>query len=199
MKALVSILVLTALGGLLTSAGSATPATRHASAPTGIIAFAGGRDGNPEIYLMTSTGRIVRRLTNDPKFDAAPVWSPDGRRIAFYSQRTPNGDVFVVNADGTGLKNLTRNPAHDGPGSWSSDGKSIVFDSDRASGAGIYVMRCERLRRSSPDDRRNGQRPRLVARRHHDRLHEQPRRQRRDLRHEAGREWADQHHEQSGS
>ena len=90
---------------------------------------------------MTSTGRILRRLTNNPKFDAAPVWSPDGRRIAFYSQRTPNGDVFVVNADGTGLKNLTRNQAHDGPGSWSSDGKSIVFDSDRASGTGIYVMR----------------------------------------------------------
>jgi len=90
---------------------------------------------------MTDTGRILRRLTRDPKYDADPTWSPDGRRIAFYSQRTSSGEVFVVNADGTGLKNLTRNPAHDGGASWSPDGQSIVFDSDRASGAGIYVMR----------------------------------------------------------
>ena len=104
MKALVSILVSIVLGGLLTSVGSATPTHPRASAPAGTIAFAGGRDGNPEIYLMTDTGRILRRLTRDPKYDADPTWSPDGRRIAFYSQRTSSGEVFVVNADGTGLK-----------------------------------------------------------------------------------------------
>ena len=89
---------------------------------------------------MTAAGRILRRLTNNPKFDGGPAWSPDGRRIAFYSQRTPGGDVFVVNTDGSGLRNVTRNAAHDGLGSWSPDGKWIVFDSNRAGSDDIYVI-----------------------------------------------------------
>ena len=42
----------------------------------GTLAFGSNRDGNAEIYLMTETGRVLRRLTNDPKFDAFPTWSP---------------------------------------------------------------------------------------------------------------------------
>src|SRR4029453_7492859 len=117
MKALVPVLAVAVVGALVTRASAANPTTA-ASQTGGKIAFAGNRGGNPEIYVMTDTGRALRRVTNDPKFDGFPCWSPDGRRIAFYSQRTQGGDVFVVNADGSGLRNLTRSPAHDGPGSW---------------------------------------------------------------------------------
>ena len=103
MKALVSILAIAALGALLAGASLGRPGCRALHLGSGTLAIASNRDGNAEIYLMTESGRILRRLTNDPKFDGAPAWSPDGRRIAFYSQRTPNGDVFVVNTNGTGL------------------------------------------------------------------------------------------------
>jgi Tol biopolymer transport system component len=38
------------------------------------IAFQSARDGNPEIYLMTSSGQIQTRLTDDPARDLQPSW-----------------------------------------------------------------------------------------------------------------------------
>jgi serine/threonine protein kinase/Tol biopolymer transport system component len=40
------------------------------------IAFQSARDGNPEIYLMTSSGQIQTRLTDDPARDLQPSWKP---------------------------------------------------------------------------------------------------------------------------
>ena len=51
------------------------------------IAFASNRDGNWEIYSMDAAGGDVRRLTNDPAVDNAPVYAPDGRSLAFISDR----------------------------------------------------------------------------------------------------------------
>lgn len=38
------------------------------------IAFQSARDGNPEIYLMTSSGQLQTRLTDDPAQDLQPSW-----------------------------------------------------------------------------------------------------------------------------
>jgi Tol biopolymer transport system component len=47
------------------------------------IAFSSDRDG-PGIYLMDTSGSLVRKLTNDPQIGPLePVWSPDGLRIVF--------------------------------------------------------------------------------------------------------------------
>ena len=62
------------------------------------IAFASGRDGNFEIYVINADGSRQRRLTRNTGRDVGPVWSPDGRRIAFES----NWQVYVMNADGSG-------------------------------------------------------------------------------------------------
>jgi TolB protein len=78
----------------------------------------------------------------------APVWSPDGLKIAFETRLDPgaaalgptryggqcvgcNVEIYVVNADGTGLRRLTRNPAGDGVPAWSPDGQTIAFASSR--------------------------------------------------------------------
>ena len=98
------------------------------------IAFASRRDGNSEIfygnseiYVMNADGSNQTRLTNNPSFDMAPCWSPDGKKIAFYSLRNDvppekderlwyemNAEIYVMNADGSEQKNITNNPAYDG-------------------------------------------------------------------------------------
>jgi Tol biopolymer transport system component len=104
------------------------------------IAFASQRDGNSElfygnseIYIMNADGSNQTRLTNNPSFDMAPSWSPDGKKIAFYSLRNDvppekderqwwyemNAEIYVMNVDGSEQKNITNNPAYDGYPSWS--------------------------------------------------------------------------------
>lgn len=46
------------------------------------LAFMSNRDGNPEIYTITS-GKL-KRLTENPAYDTCPQFSKDGRRILFF-------------------------------------------------------------------------------------------------------------------
>lgn len=74
-----------------------TPAPTAAAAPATPLqrlAFASDRAGNWEIYVMRADGSEQIRLTNDPLQDIAPVWSPDGRRIAFLQVERVTGEDF---------------------------------------------------------------------------------------------------------
>ncbi len=61
-----------------------------------------GNLGNQEIYLMNADGTDQRRLTDNAAIDGAPVWAPNGRRIAFHSTRANPGpppraiDIFLM-------------------------------------------------------------------------------------------------------
>jgi hypothetical protein len=89
-----------------------------------------GRQGNQEIYVMNADGSDQTRLTEDDAIDAAPAWSPDGRRIAFASSRGGGVDIYLMNADGTDPTRLT-NMMTRGLGAripaWSPDGRKIAF------------------------------------------------------------------------
>ena len=137
------------------------------------IAFMSKRDGNPEIYVMDIDGKNQRRLTNHPKSDWSPSWSPDGKRIVFMSERDghvhvhgwPVCEIYVMDADGGNQQNLTNDPNDDRQPSWSPDGKRIVFTSwrdglaiDRVPTSEIYVM-----------DADGGNPQNLTNHRHHDR------------------------------
>ena len=72
--------------------------------------------------------------------EEAPVWSPDGTKIAFASKRFPtdvdradNWDLFVMDGrPGAPIKQLTTSPGQDDPperghAAWSPDGSSIAY------------------------------------------------------------------------
>ena len=50
--------------------------------------------------LMDADGTNAVNLTNHPAKDGAPVWSPDGTKIAFWSERQGIRAIYVMKADG---------------------------------------------------------------------------------------------------
>ncbi len=112
--------------------------TRPAWSPDGTtIAFRAGRADEKAggIWLMSSDGSNLRRLTDEEKFDDIyPAWSPDGKWLVFsrgpITQEYTN-DLWQVTLEGW-QRQLTRGNKFDARPSVSPDGNQIAFPSDRA-------------------------------------------------------------------
>ena len=109
------------------------------------IVFRSSRDGNSEIYTISSFGNGQMRLTDYDGDDVAPSWSPNGQQIVFgkvlFNRKGDrNEEVYVMDADGSNQRQLTHHPAYDGFPDWSPDGAQIAFVSDRDGDPNIYVM-----------------------------------------------------------
>lgn len=117
------------------------------------LAFASGRDGNAEVYVMNVAGSLnadqcaaQTNLTENPTaFDSEPAWSPDGTKLAFERQREPDGprEIYVMNADGSLPTPLTNNGAFNADPAWSPDGTKLAFASNRDGNFEIYTMNAD--------------------------------------------------------
>lgn len=56
-----------------------------------------------DIFVANADGSELRKITDNPKYDAEPVVSSDGRQIGFGSQREGDFDIYIMNADGSGV------------------------------------------------------------------------------------------------
>jgi len=117
-------------------------------------------DGKQEDVWVDDLGRDAPgRVTHYNSSSVAPVWTPDGRRIAFGSMlgetevaRTFN--LYWQLADGSGaLQRLTTSPNAHTPGSWHPSGKILAFtEQARQSHSTLMLLPME-------GDERSGWRP----------------------------------------
>jgi TolB protein len=105
-----------------------------------LIAFGSSREGDFDLYIMSSDGTGVRVLTRGPGLDCRPAWSPDGRRLAFTSNRDGNYEIYTIDADGSGLRRITRNDERDDYAAWHPDGKRLMFVGERAGKSDLYLV-----------------------------------------------------------
>ncbi|MEA3277882.1 MAG: M28 family peptidase [Pseudomonadota bacterium] len=103
-------------------------------------------DEHYEIYEADRDGKILRRLTNAPGYDAEGSWSPDGTSIVFASNRHAYAeelseeerkifkndqsyfmDLYLMDADGSDVRRLTNTPGYDGGPFFGADGSRVVW------------------------------------------------------------------------
>ncbi|MGB5985380.1 MAG: Tol-Pal system beta propeller repeat protein TolB [Desulfobacterales bacterium] len=83
--------------------------------------------GDPEIYLLTGTGKVIRRLTESRGIDVSPSWSPDGRRFAFVSKRSGTPQIYLQESSSGSARRLTYEGKNNTQPSWSPRGDKIAY------------------------------------------------------------------------
>jgi len=112
---------------------------------------------NSDIWIVPAAGGEARKLTDSPKQDRHPRWSPDGRSIAFESNRDGSFQIYIVNADGGGTRQLTSISTEASTALWSPDEKTMAFVSSVFPEFSDKPYReSNELNRKKQDDRDNG-------------------------------------------
>lgn len=97
------------------------------------IAFQSWRSGTQEIWLCTSSGTNLVRLTSfEGSLTGSPSWSPNGRQIAFDSRPKGRSHIYAIGVDGGVPHPLTDGDYNDIIPNWSQDGAWIYFGSNRS-------------------------------------------------------------------
>jgi Tol biopolymer transport system component/DNA-binding winged helix-turn-helix (wHTH) protein len=105
------------------------------------IAFQSWRSGTQEIWVASSNGSELAKLTSfERSLTGSPAWSPDGKQIAFDSRPQGHSHVFVIAADGGIPKQITDGESNDIVPSWSPDGRWIYFGSNRSGAWQIWKV-----------------------------------------------------------
>jgi Tol biopolymer transport system component len=102
----------------------------------------------PRVFMAAADGSSTPTQLGLPGPAQAPVWSPDGIRIAYTALGSGSETLHVANPDGSGSKALTRPYAVFGHGfnhgemglTWSPDGTRILFAAGEEQAMDLYVV-----------------------------------------------------------
>ncbi len=123
------------------------------------IVFESTKDGKSAIYVISSDGSDLRRLTDSLTTAGQPRWSPDGRKIVYYSERDGRMYLYVMNADGSDQLKLTDGNDLDYLPDFSPSGDLVVFQSRKERPGiahDIYTIRLDGTNRTRLTDEKNG-------------------------------------------
>lgn len=86
----------------------------------------------------------IGKLIASSRYNGAPKYSPDGRRIVFMSDRTGTDELWLTDGEGQDARQLTSfGRATLGSPQWRPDSRRIAFDSTADGHANIYVIDAE--------------------------------------------------------
>ncbi|NOY70639.1 MAG: Tol-Pal system beta propeller repeat protein TolB [Deltaproteobacteria bacterium] len=84
-------------------------------------------EGDEDIYLLTASGKVDKRLTSSWGVDVSPSFSPDGDRMAFVSNRSGSPQVYVMDMNTREVSRLTYKGNYNTQPDWSPAGKTIAY------------------------------------------------------------------------
>jgi Tol biopolymer transport system component/C-terminal processing protease CtpA/Prc len=87
------------------------------------------------LFTVPVQGGLATPLTAGTAHDTAPVWSPDGKKIAFASDRYGHFDIYLVSALGGPVRRLTTYSSDAIPWSFIQDGQFVLFSEYRLGSA----------------------------------------------------------------
>lgn len=80
-----------------------------------------------DIFMAGLDGKIERRLTNSPGYDAEATLSPDGKKMVFTSVRDGDLELYVMDLASQQVKRITNHVGYDGGAWFSPDGKKLIW------------------------------------------------------------------------
>jgi Tol biopolymer transport system component len=113
------------------------------------VFMSNGGEGNYDLYLRESDGRITR-ITTDKEKDGHADWSPTGERIAFVSGRSGKGDLYLIDPVSKATTRLTHGDQPYLYPQWSPDGKRLAFIQGSNESHKIAVIEPERQPPAAP-------------------------------------------------
>ncbi|HEX5059459.1 MAG TPA: DPP IV N-terminal domain-containing protein [Kofleriaceae bacterium] len=100
------------------------------------IAFLSDRDGTPHIYVMSSDGTNLRRLTMHDGEETSPTWSRDGKQLAY----TVDNQIWLRDLKTGNDRQLTPPGTNDVEPSFSPDGHWLSVSRARGDASDVWVI-----------------------------------------------------------
>lgn len=83
--------------------------------------------GGYDIYLATDEGKILKKLTDTPGYDAEGTVNWKTGKIVYTSMQSGDLELWTMNEDGSAKKQITKTEGYDGGPVFSRDGKKIAW------------------------------------------------------------------------
>ncbi|MEO7444251.1 MAG: hypothetical protein ABIT96_02255 [Ferruginibacter sp.] len=84
-----------------------------------------------DIFKADTSGKITKRLTNNPGYDAEATISPRGDKMVFTSMRSGDPELFSMDLEGNHVTQLTNTLGYDGGAWYSPNGSKIIWRASR--------------------------------------------------------------------
>jgi len=86
-----------------------------------------------DIYLATDTGKILKKLTDAPGYDAEATVNFKTGRIVYTSLASGDLDLWVMTSDGSSKRQITHQTGYAGGAVFSPDGSKLVWRANHPS------------------------------------------------------------------